>query len=184
MEGHSGSGVECSNDQDFICMNKISHDSETPAHGQQVTTVCAFIHHDFGGVEKVFLPKRAETKKFLPGVYELPGGHIESEDLKGELKREIAEEFGMKINVGDVFWGFAYRNRVKGSLSTEIIYFAKFIDPIENIKLNSEDHSEYSWFAEDEINKAANDLKPESDLEFEAIRKGFELLKGNKLHFG
>lgn len=165
-------------------MNKISHNSETPAHGQQVTTVCAFIHYNFDGVEKVFLSKRAKTKKFLPGVYELPGGYIESENLKGELKREILEEFGMKINVGDVFWGFVYHNRVKGSLSTEIVYFAKFIDPIENIKLNPEDHSEYDWFAENELYKAASELKPESDLEFEAARKGFSLLKGSKLNFG
>jgi len=55
----------------------MTHDSETPTHSTQVITACAFIHHTFDGVEKVFLPKRAETKKFLPGVYELPGGHIE-----------------------------------------------------------------------------------------------------------
>ncbi|MDP3883136.1 MAG: hypothetical protein Q8Q48_03725 [Candidatus Staskawiczbacteria bacterium] len=56
--------------------NKISHDSEKPAQGQQVITACAFIHHNFDGVEKLFMPRRADTKKFLPGVYELPGGHI------------------------------------------------------------------------------------------------------------
>lgn len=61
---------------------KISHDSETPAQGQQVITACAFIHQQFDGVEKLFWPKRADTKKFLPGVYELPGGHIDfGEDL-------------------------------------------------------------------------------------------------------
>ncbi len=26
--------------------NKISHDSETPAHGKQVITACALIHHN------------------------------------------------------------------------------------------------------------------------------------------
>lgn len=58
-------------------MHKTSHDSETPAHGRQVITACAFIHRKIDGVEKVFLPKRAATKKFLPNVYELPGGHID-----------------------------------------------------------------------------------------------------------
>jgi 8-oxo-dGTP pyrophosphatase MutT (NUDIX family) len=56
---------------------KISHDSEVPANGQQVITACALIHKDFDGIEKIFLPKRATTKKFLPGVYEIPGGHID-----------------------------------------------------------------------------------------------------------
>lgn len=37
-------------------MDTISHDSETPAHGQQVITACAFIHRDFGEVTKVFRP--------------------------------------------------------------------------------------------------------------------------------
>lgn len=165
-------------------MQKTSHDSKTPAYRQQVTTVCAFIHRDFDGVKKVFLAKRAENKKFLPGVYELPGGHIEAEDLKGELKREIMEEFGMNISVGDPFWAFAYNNRTKESLSTEIVFFAQFANPIENIKLNPEDHSEFGWFSEDELRKAASELKPEHDLEFEAVRKGFSLLKGDKLNFG
>ncbi len=94
--------------------HKISHDSETPAHGQQVITVCAFIHHDFDGTRKVFLPKRAETKKFLPGVYELPGGHIDyGEDIIAGLKREIMEEMGIKIRVGDPFAAFTYLNEIK-----------------------------------------------------------------------
>ena len=153
---------------------------------QQLITACAFIHHNFGGVEKVFLPKRADSKKFLPGVYELPGGHIEYDDsgLKGGLKREIAEEFRMKINIGDSFFSFVYHNRVKESLTIEVVYFVEFADPIENIKLNQEDHSEFNWFAENELYKAASENKPESDLEFEAIRRGFLLLKGDKLNFG
>ena len=73
-------------------MNKVSHDSATPAHGQQVITACAFIHRSIDGVEKVFLPKRADTKKFLPGKYEIPGGHIDyGEDIEEGLKREIQE---------------------------------------------------------------------------------------------
>ena len=73
-------------------MTKISHDSETPAVNQQVITACAFIHHNFDGVEKLFWPKRADTKKFLPGVYELPGGHIDfGEDIVEGLRREIKE---------------------------------------------------------------------------------------------
>src|SRR3989338_1019884 len=99
-------------------MAKVSHDSETPAHGQQVISACAFIHHEFDGVPKVFLPKRADTKKFLPGLYELPGGHIELyEDVRDGLKREIKKEFGRKISLGDPFSAFTYENQKKGSPS-------------------------------------------------------------------
>jgi hypothetical protein len=58
-------------------MTKTIHDSETPAIGKQVFVACAFIHYAFDGIEKVFLAQRAESKKFYPGVFEIPGGHID-----------------------------------------------------------------------------------------------------------
>ncbi|MDZ4284552.1 MAG: NUDIX hydrolase [Patescibacteria group bacterium] len=160
----------------------ISHDSETPAQGQQVITACAFIHYSFGGVEKVFLPKRAHTKKFLPGIYELPGGHINfGEDIVAGLKREIMEEFGMHIGVGDPFAVFTYTNEIKGSHSIEVVYFATFEDPIENIRINPQDHSEYRWVAERE---APSLFASASDEELANVKKGFALLRGETHSFG
>lgn len=162
----------------------ISHDSETPAQGQQVFTAGAFIHKKFNGIEKVFLPKRATTKKFLPGVYELPGGHIDLyEDLIEGLKREVKEENEMSINVGDPFYVFTYENVIKGSHSIEVIYFATFIDPIEEIKIHPEDHSGYGWFGESEMVPVMNN-KGNKDPEFQGILKGFTLLRGSSMNFG
>ena len=165
--------------------NKISHDSEVPAHGLQVITGCAFIHKNFDGIEKVFLPKRASTKKFLPGVYEIPGGHIDfGEDIVEGLKREIQEEFDQVISVGDAFASFTYTNEVKGSHSIEVIYFAKFKDDVTEVTLHPEDHSEYGWFAEDELAKVVNDKKGEDDPEIQAMKKAFSLLRGESPSFG
>lgn len=158
-------------------MKKV-HDSETLAQGQQVITACAFIYHDFDGVTRVFLPRRAETKKFLPNVFELPGGHIDyGEDIENGLKREIKEEFNMDIEVYEPFYVFTYLNKIKGTHSVEIIYLAKFIDDIDKIKINFEDHSEYVWIAENEINKIIDDNKMGDDAEIKAIKKGFLNLK-------
>lgn len=165
-------------------MAEVSHDSETPAHGQQVITACAFIHHNFNGVEKVFLPRRAATKKFLPNIYELPGGRIDfGEDIVDGLKREINEEFGMAISVGSPFAVFTYKNEVKGSHSIEVIYFTKFTDPIENVKLNPEDHSEFGWYAENELDQITDENKGDDDIEIKAMREGFALLRGQSLKF-
>ncbi|HSX17296.1 MAG TPA: NUDIX hydrolase [Patescibacteria group bacterium] len=154
----------------------LSHDSETPAHGQQVITACAFIHHSVDGVEKLFMPKRAATKKFLPGVFELPGGHIDfGEDIVAGLKREIQEELHRDIAVGDPFAVFTYVNEIKGSHSIEVIYFAQFTTDIYQIELNPEDHSEYKWFTENELGELP------ADEETEAIKKGFALLRGESL---
>ena len=165
-------------------MTKISSDSETPAFGKQVITACAFIHKKVDGVEKVFLPKRAATKKFLPDVYELPGGHIDfGEDIIDGLKREIREEFQVDIKIGDPFYVFTYKNEVKGSHSIEVDFFATFENPDVNIKLNPGDHSEYRWFAESDIGKIRSKIGNKNDPEVKAIYKGFSLLNGRSLDF-
>lgn len=154
--------------------------SEAPAHGRQLITACALIHHDVDGVGKVFLAKRAETKKFLPGVFELPGGHIEwGEDIVEGLKREIMEEHGMHIAVGDPFAAFTYSNATKGSHSVEVVYFATFADPIENIKIKPEDHSEFKWVSPNDIQH----IGPISDEELKSVKKGLAILNGEKLYF-
>jgi len=164
---------------------KTQHDSETLAIGQQVFTACAFIWHEFDGVKKVFLPKRATTKKFLPSVYELPGGHIDyGEDLLAGLRREIMEEFAMRIRVGDPFAVFTYINDVKQSHSIEVIYFAQFADPIENIEIHPDDHQTYGWYAENELEQLYSTQKGSDDLEFPHVKKAFELLDGSVFDFG
>lgn len=162
-------------------MNKVSHDSEILARGQQVFTACAFIHRVVGVEEKVFLPKRADTKKFLPGKYELPGGHIDyGEDMVDGLRREIKEELGVDVNVGDPFAVFTYTNEVKGSHSIEVIYFAKVIGDPNDIAIDPEDHSTCGWFSEKEAIVLNGD---DEDAEVAIIKKGFALLRGESLIF-
>jgi len=164
---------------------KTQHDSEVPAHGQQVITACAFIHHAFDGTEKLFLPRRAESKKFLPGVFELPGGHIDfGEEIITGLKREIQEEFQVSVTVGDIFFSFTYQNPIKGSHSVENIYFATLNEAPENIQLNPEDHAEYRWVSASEAVLLVSSQKDSDDPEWQAIRKGFALLEGKSLNFG
>lgn len=163
-------------------MAKTQHDSETLKEGQQVFTACAFIHQKIDGVEKVFLPKRADTKKFLPGVYELPGGHIDfGENMIEGLAREILEEFEVHAEIGDPFAVFTYTNEVKKSHSIEVIYFGRFTDPIGDITIHPDDHSGYVWVSEDELNTIYTANKDADDDEMLAIKRGFALLRGEKL---
>jgi len=173
-------------------MNKVSHDSETPAQGKQVISACAFVHADFAGETKIFLAKRADTKKFLPGVYELPGGHIDfGEDILDGLKREIKEELNMSVTVGDPFYAATYINHIKGSHSIQVTYFAQFAEPIENIKIQPEDHSTYGWFSEEEVKAMRKQIVAEiyeghvhgDDPEYLTMLRGFELLNSGKVKF-
>lgn len=161
-------------------MSTTAHDSESAAPGRQVITACAFIHQDFDGTSKLFLPRRAATKKFLPDVFELPGGHIDfGEDIVEGLKREIFEEFEMRISVGDPFAAFTYSNDVKGSHSVEVVYFAAFTDPLEKIVVHPEDHSEFRWVSRAEVDA----LSHISANEKENAQKGFSLLNKGPLRF-
>jgi len=162
-------------------MNKVSHDSETPAQGQQVITACAFIHRKVDGIEKVFLPKRADTKKFLPGKYEIPGGHIDyGEDIQSGLVREVKEELGVEVKLGDPFAVFTYTNEVKGSHSIEVVYYAQLVGEADDITIDPDDHSTFGWFSEDEAVSLNGDTE---DEEVGAIRKGFALLRGESAQF-
>jgi 8-oxo-dGTP diphosphatase len=162
-------------------MTKIIHDSETLAVGKQVIVGCAFIHHNFDGVEKVFLAQRAMTKKFFPGVYELPGGHIDfGEDIITGLKREVKEELGKDIMVGDPFSVFTYMNEVKGAHSIEACYFARFSGQLDDVTLEPSDHMAYGWFAEDDEDIFSVNREP-GDTELDVIKRGFALLKGEKM---
>lgn len=161
---------------------KISHDSEALAEGQQVFTACAFIWREVDGVHQVFMAKRADTKKFMPGIWELPGGHIDfGEDMVDGLRREVMEEFSMPVTVGDPFAVFTYLNEVKRSHSIEVIYFAQFGDDESSICIHPEDHSEWSWFAEAELSKTYTTSKGQDDPEAQAVRRGFALLAGAQL---
>jgi 8-oxo-dGTP diphosphatase len=162
-------------------MAKTIHDSETPAPGKQVMVACAFIHHNFDGVEKVFLAQRAHSKKFFPGVYEIPGGHVDfGEDIIAGLKREVHEELGKDILVGEPFSVFTYMNEVKGAHSIEVCYFAQFAGNLDYVALEPADHSTADWFAANEEPTFSVNRKP-GDKELEVIRRGFALLHGESL---
>ncbi len=132
----------------------------------------------------MLLAKRADTKKFLPGVYELPGGHIDfGENPILGLRREINEELHVQIELGDPFFVFEYTNEIKGSQSFEIIYFAQLTSKLDDITINPEDHSAFGWFAKDELHLVASEDKGLDDIEIIAMQKGFALLGGEQLKF-
>jgi len=166
-------------------MNQLLHqDSATPANGQQVITCVAFIHKDIEGMPHVMLAKRSLEKKFLPGVLELPGGHIDfGETLHEGLARELDEELGIAVSIGMPFAAFTYVNEIKGSHSIEVIFFAKLKDESKTITLNPHDHSEIVWLSSKTIYEAEN-VNGKDDPELAHIKYGLQILEGSHLHVG
>jgi 8-oxo-dGTP diphosphatase len=136
----------------------------------QKITVCAFIYNN---EQQLFVTKRAETKKILPGYFELPGGHVEfGEELEKALKREIREEFGLEITVGELVYAFTRVSNDGATHTVELIYLAQFTETNPIIQLNPADHSEYAWISHNELD---NYFEPD-DNEKVAALAGFKQL--------
>src|SRR5262245_15050724 len=81
-----------------------NHVGETATRAQKVVVAAVMIRDG-----RVLLAKRAATKRIAPGKYHLPGGHVEhGEHPAAALAREMAEEFGVRVDVGEPVHAFAY----------------------------------------------------------------------------
>ncbi len=159
----------------------FSQDSAKLAAGQQVITCVALIHKTIDGIPHVFLARRSVDKRFLPGKLELPGGHIDfGEDLKPGLQREVREELNVKINIGAPFGAFTYMNKIKGSHSVELAFFATFDG---NFSLNPADHTEFLWLSLDDL-RILEIENGADDLELNIVKTGLQLLSGENIDFG
>lgn len=136
---------------------------------QRVITACIFLHKN----RKVFIGRRSKTKSFLPGKWELPGGHIEfGETVEEGLRRELREELNMEIILGNIYSEFTYVMNEGNDHVIEVLYLATMKNPKQKISLNEESHDEYKWLSENEVDSYFD----KDDDEGNAIRKGFQIL--------
>jgi 8-oxo-dGTP diphosphatase len=129
--------------------------------------VCGLIHR----AGRIFVARRAVTKKTFPGRFELPGGHVDlGETLEAALARELREELGIEVHIGQVAGAFTYTS--ENTFKCEVVYLCQMVDGAQEPALNPADHSEALWLGEGEIDRLEKD-----DDETEMLRRGFELLK-------
>ena len=70
----------------------------------KVDVVAAIIRRD----DKILITQRHDHVH-LPGLWEFPGGKVEPEEsFEAALEREIREELGVRIAVGDVFFSVGH----------------------------------------------------------------------------
>ena len=96
---------------------------------------------------KLLIVKRADDDRYMPGIWEIPGGKLnEDEELLDGLIRETFEETGLGIVINREI---SVRNfKIKKKEIEMHIYLCNALN--FNIKLSSE-HSLYEWV---EIEKA------------------------------
>jgi len=141
-----------------------------------IVTACALIYIKTEDKYSVLLTKRSLHSSFLPGCYEIPGGHIEEgEEISDGLQREIREELNLNIKVGELFDSFTYQN--KGGEVIEYIYLATPASPLTDIKIQEDEVDSYIWIKADEIEKVLTNNKNIDDPEIKILRKAFAYLE-------
>ena len=92
---------------------------------------------------KVFIAKR-QMKGDMGGRWEFPGGKIEkNEDFEAAIKREMMEEFGVEVTVGQHITSTTFYHKEKECfLDAFEVHFAH--DGIQNPFVLTE-HTEYRW---------------------------------------
>ncbi len=101
---------------------------------------------------KILLVRRLDTKKHMPGLWEIPGGKIEEfEDVAACAEREFFEETGLKVKA---LYPYNVWTHKDGSVfNIEIDFVVGPVQKIKDIKLDENEHSEYTWVAENDIKK-------------------------------
>ncbi len=136
---------------------------------QKITAV-AFIYNN----DKILVAKRSMESDFMPGIFELPGGHIEEDEtIEAGLAREIKEEIGLALSVHNPFYVFTYNNSDNSKQTAEIAYFCTLATQDQQIVLDAAEQSEAVWISAEEVPIY---LK-ENPKEFEIALLGFKYIK-------
>ncbi|MEO6508568.1 MAG: NUDIX domain-containing protein [Patescibacteria group bacterium] len=115
-----------------------------------------------------------ESQKYKGGTnigkYDLPGGKISpGEDFREGLIREVQEECGLEVTLGNPFYLDEWHPIIEGKEIQIIGIFLQAIATTDEVKL-SDDHDDYRWISPAEheglplMEKVTNALKVYSEI--------------------
>jgi 8-oxo-dGTP diphosphatase len=100
--------------------------------------------------DRILLLRRSSTVAY-PGLWEMPGGHVEpGEGLEAALRREVREETGYALVVGRPFhaWTFRYPRGPRRAVETVEIDFYGTIRSHRDPRLDPREHTNFAWVTE------------------------------------
>ena len=120
--------------------------------------------------EGVLLAKRPMTKKIAPGVYHLPGGHVEfAESPEAALVREYKEEFYLDIKVDKIVRAFSY---LDGDSHTIGITYKIEVDNLPSVvSFDARETEEISWVTSEKV----SDFLVKDGHDYKTVREFFGL---------
>jgi molecular chaperone GrpE len=143
-------------------MSNIKNKIKSKARMMALTVKAVVLNED----GKVLVLKRAKKNPLNPGKYDLPGGHVEAgETLSDSISREIQEETGLRVVVGNIIdvVEFSQDNPLFKEEKRGIRYIC--YSNSNEVKL-SQEHDEYEWIS---FNQVTEKLSIEDEFEKEKI---------------
>lgn len=99
---------------------------------------------------KILVLKRAKNDDHQPGVWETVGGGIDEQMSPQEaLKKEIIEETGLEVEIGEPFHVFTF-TKDTGEFKIGITFLCEYVSG--EVRWSNE-HSEYRWIDPNEFKK-------------------------------
>ena len=137
----------------------------------QALCVGALIYDDSGERIQVFVAKRAETRRFLPGAFELPSGRVRlGEDLETALRRIIKEKLHVDLTPERVQTVFCYFNSDRGEQLAEILYLARLRQSRpQEIMLTKSKYAQSRWVSLETLESTLGAMKVSVPDEYQAI---------------
>lgn len=97
----------------------------------------------------VLLGRRSAVRASFPGVWDMPGGHVEAgESRRAALDRELAEELGVRPAQGR--W---WRRETQAGLELTVWLVTRWTGTVANRQPH--EHDELAWFARHEVSRLA-----------------------------
>lgn len=163
----------------FLCYNEVMRWLQDK---KQAIVVGALIYDDSEDLCRVFLAKRANGRKFLPGVYEIPSGRVSyGEKLERGLERQIKEKLHVDIEVEEPIAVFDYLDRDNNVHAVQVIYLARLrgAEPKE-ITLRKNKHSESIWISQPAMERVLGEMKESFPEEYAAVARGLGIVEEKK----
>lgn len=120
---------------------------------------------------KVLLAKRGKEAREHVGMWETPGGGVEfGETLREALKREMMEELGVVVQVGEMLDVVEFIDRASGSHSVSPAFVCIITSGTPKI-MEPHKCAEIGWFTWAEVKKM--DLSPYAIKDLEGFRRRY-----------
>jgi 8-oxo-dGTP pyrophosphatase MutT (NUDIX family) len=91
---------------------------------------------------RILLLRRAPTMRYRAGHWDLPGGHLTlNEEIHECLRREVAEETGLEIELGPLLG----LNKANDGPYVQMIFGCRPRLPLREIRLQPQEHDAAQW---------------------------------------